>query len=75
MPPNQHPIYMIKTKDFIPSGPIDWFKNSIPAPDSFEEGNMANISPIPLSLNIALTPGLTLHQFAKNNDHYTHEKQ
>jgi hypothetical protein len=45
MPPNQHPIYVVEIKDFIPSGPIDWFKNPIPAPDSFEEGNMANISP------------------------------
>jgi hypothetical protein len=45
MPPNQHPIYAVETKDFIPSGPIDWFKNPIPAPDDFEEGNMANISP------------------------------
>jgi hypothetical protein len=45
MPPNQNPMYVIETKDFIPSGPIDWFKNPIPAPDVFEEGNMANISP------------------------------
>jgi hypothetical protein len=125
-PPKQHPIYAVKTKDLIPSGPIDWFKNPIPAPDAFEEGNMANISPtikinisikngiveeitigvactpqeitaykslfqeyrdifawssrkflasIPLSSNIASTPGLTLHQFVKNNDRYTHPKQ
>jgi hypothetical protein len=125
-PPNQHPIYAVETKDFIPSGPIDWFKNPIPAPDAFEEGNMANISPtikidisikngvveeitigaactpqeitaykalfqeyrdifawsytempglIPLSSNIASTPGPTLHQFVKNNDRYTHPKQ
>jgi hypothetical protein len=26
MPPNQNPIYTVETKDFIPSGPIDWFK-------------------------------------------------
>jgi hypothetical protein len=26
MPPNQNPIYAVETKDFIPSGPIDWFK-------------------------------------------------
>jgi hypothetical protein len=30
---------------------------------------------IPLSSNIASTPGLKLHQFVKNNDHYTHPKQ
>jgi hypothetical protein len=126
MPPNQHPICTVETKDFIPSGPIDWFKNPIPAPDAFEEGNMANISPtikidisikmaslrksplellallkksppikpssrnieiffpghtqkflasIPLSSNIASTPGPTLLQFAKNNDRYIHPKQ
>jgi hypothetical protein len=45
MPPNQNPIYAVETKDFIPSGPIDWFNNPILAPDAFEEGNMANISP------------------------------
>jgi hypothetical protein len=45
MPPNQNPIYAVETKDFIPSGPIDWFKNPIPTPDDFEEGNMDNISP------------------------------
>jgi hypothetical protein len=26
-------------------GHIDWFNNPIPSPDSFEEGNMANIPP------------------------------
>jgi hypothetical protein len=31
MPPNQNPIYAVETKDFIPSGPIDWFNNPIPA--------------------------------------------
>jgi hypothetical protein len=44
-PPNQHPIYAVETKDFLPSRHIDWFNNPIPAPDAFEEGNMANISP------------------------------
>jgi hypothetical protein len=43
-PPNQHPTYAVETKDFIPSGHIDWFNNPIPALDYFEEGNMANIS-------------------------------
>jgi hypothetical protein len=36
MLPNQNPIYAVKTKDFIPSGPIDWFNNPIPAPNAFE---------------------------------------
>jgi hypothetical protein len=36
MPPNQNPIYMFETKDFIPSGSIDWFNNPIPAPNAFE---------------------------------------
>jgi hypothetical protein len=44
-PPNQQPIYAIETKYFIPSWHIDWFNNNIHAPDAFEEGNMANISP------------------------------
>ena len=44
-PANQHPIYAVETKDFIPSGHIDWFNNPILALDAFEEGNMTNISP------------------------------
>ena len=43
----QHPRpfdqYVVESKDFIPHNPINWFKNPIPAPDAFEEGNMANI--------------------------------
>jgi hypothetical protein len=31
-PPNQHPIYTVETKDFIPSGHIDWFNNPILLP-------------------------------------------
>jgi hypothetical protein len=37
MPPNQNPIYAVETKDFIPSGPIDWFNNPIPTPDAFKK--------------------------------------
>jgi hypothetical protein len=37
MPPNQHPIYVVKTKYFLPSGHIDWFNNPIPALDDFKE--------------------------------------
>jgi hypothetical protein len=57
MPPNQNPIYTIETKDFIPSGPIDWFNNPIPAPDAFEEGNMANISPT-IKIDISIKNGI-----------------
>jgi hypothetical protein len=57
MPPNQNPIYAVETKDFIPSGPIDWFKNPIPAPDAFEEGNMANISPT-IKIDISIKNGI-----------------
>jgi hypothetical protein len=32
------------------------------------------LASIPLLSNIASTPGLTLHQFTKNNDRYTHPK-
>jgi hypothetical protein len=57
MPPNQHPIYAVETKDFIPSGHIDWFNNPIPAPDAFEEGNMANISPT-IKIDISIKNGV-----------------
>jgi hypothetical protein len=57
MPPNQNPVYAVETKDFIPSGTIDWFKNPIPAPDAFEEGNMANISPT-IKIDISIKSGV-----------------
>ena len=41
---SQSDQFFVETKDFI-HGKVDWFKNPIPAPDAFEEGNMANISP------------------------------
>jgi hypothetical protein len=56
-PPNQGSICAIKTKDFIPSGHIDWFNNPIPTPNSFEEGNMANISPT-IKIYISIKPGI-----------------
>jgi hypothetical protein len=56
-PPNQLPIYAIKTKDFIPSGHIDWFNNPIPTLDAFEEGNMANIS-LTIKINISIKNGI-----------------
>jgi hypothetical protein len=57
MPPNQNLMYAVKTKDFIPSGTVDWFKNPIPAPDAFEEGNMANISPT-IKIDISIKSGV-----------------
>jgi hypothetical protein len=57
IPPNHNPIYTIETKDFIPSGHIDWFNNPIPAPDAFEEGNMANISPT-IKIDISIKNGI-----------------
>ena len=46
--------FSMETKDFI-HGKVDWFKNPIPAPDAFEEGNMANISPT-IKINISTNP-------------------
>jgi hypothetical protein len=57
IPPTLNPIYAVETKDFIPPGPIDWFKNPIPAPDAFEEGNLANISPT-IKIDISIKPGI-----------------
>jgi hypothetical protein len=62
-PPNQNPIYAVETKDFLPSGYIDWFNNPIPAPDAFEEGNMANISPtikIDISIKFVVIEDITI---------------
>jgi hypothetical protein len=56
-PPNQNPIYAVETKDFLPTGHIDWFNNPIPAPDAFEEGNMANISPT-IKIDISIKSGV-----------------
>jgi hypothetical protein len=57
MPPHQNSIYVVETKDFIPSGPIDWFNNPIPAPNAFEEGNLANISPT-IKIDISIKDGI-----------------
>jgi hypothetical protein len=57
MPPNKNLVYAVKTKDFIPYGTIDWFKNPIPTPDVFEEGNMANISPT-IKIDISIKNGV-----------------
>jgi hypothetical protein len=57
MPPSHNPIFAVETKDFIPSGMVDWFNNPIPAPDAFEEGNLANISPT-IKIDISIKPGV-----------------
>jgi hypothetical protein len=57
MPPSHTPILAVETKDFIPSGTVDWFNNPIPAPDAFEEGNLANISPT-IKIDISVKPGV-----------------
>ena len=36
---SQSDQFSVETKDFI-HGKVDWFKNPIPAPDAFKEGNM-----------------------------------
>ena len=43
---SQSDKFFVETKDSI-HGKFDWFKNPILAPDTFEEGNMANISTNP----------------------------
>jgi hypothetical protein len=48
-------ICAIKTKEFIPSGHIDWFNNPIHAPYYFEDNNMANISPT-VKIDISIKP-------------------
>jgi hypothetical protein len=40
-----------------PSGNIDWFNNPIPTPETFEEGNMANIS-LTIKLDISIKDGV-----------------
>lgn len=46
-----------KMKYFIPPRNINWFRNPIPSLDTFEEGNMSNISPT-MTINISTTPGV-----------------
>jgi hypothetical protein len=57
MPPSHNPIYAVETKYFIPFRPIDWFNNPIPAPNAFEEGNLANISPT-IKIDISIKDGI-----------------
>jgi hypothetical protein len=57
IPPSHNSIFAVETKDFIPSGMIDWFNNPIPAPNAFEEGNLANISPT-IKIDISIKPGV-----------------
>jgi hypothetical protein len=46
-----------RNQGFYSLGHIDWFNNPIPAPDAFEEGNMANISPT-VKIDISIKPGI-----------------
>ena len=46
----------METKDFI-HGKFDWFKYPIPAPNTFKEGNMANIS-LTIKINISTNPDI-----------------
>ena len=56
LPQQSHDQYVVETKDFIPDE-VDWFRNPIPAPDAFEEGNMANIYPT-IKIDISNKPGV-----------------
>jgi hypothetical protein len=65
-----------------PLAPVSLLKKSPPIEPSsknigiFLPGHTQKcLALIPLSFNITLTPGLTLHQFIKNNDRYTHPKK
>ena len=51
---SQFDQFSVETKYFI-HGKVDWFKNPTPAPDAFEEGNMANILPT-IKINISTNP-------------------
>ena len=53
--PKSQDIYAIESKDFLPYRKVDFFKKPIPTPDSFEEGNMSNISPT-IKVNISRKP-------------------
>jgi len=46
---------LLKTKDLIPPGKVDWFNNTIPAPDAFEEGNMATLT---IKVDLSVTSGV-----------------
>ena len=56
LPQQYHDQYAVESKDFI-HGEVDWFRNPIPAPNAFEERNMANISPT-IKINISDKPGI-----------------
>ena len=51
---SQSDQFSVEIKDFI-HGKVEWFKNPIPTPDAFAEGNMANISPT-IKINISTNP-------------------
>jgi hypothetical protein len=47
----------LKIRISFPYGHVDWFKNPIPTPDAFEEGNMENISPT-IKIDISIKPNV-----------------
>ena len=51
---SQSDEFSMETKDFI-HGKVNWFKKPISALETFEEGNMANISPT-IKINISTNP-------------------
>jgi len=59
LPQQTHEQYVVESKDFI-HGEVDWFRNPIPTLDSFEEGNMVNISPT-IKINISNKAGIEMN--------------
>ena len=65
----------METKHFI-HGKVNWFKNPILAPDTFEEGNMANISPtikIDISTNSEIVEEIMLGASCSPKDAATYK--
>jgi hypothetical protein len=56
-PSSDAPVYMIEAKDFIPFGHVDYLKNTIPTSNTFEEGNVENISP-KIKIDISVKPNV-----------------
>jgi len=62
LPYQTHDQYDVESKDFI-HGEVDLFKNPIPTPDAFKEGNMAKISrtiKINISNKLGIEENITL---------------
>ena len=59
---SQSDPFLVETKDFI-HGKFNYFKNPVLAPNAFEEGNMAKISPtikINISTNLEIVEEITV---------------